>query len=51
MGKVLCKHEDLNLIPNNQKKNMIWWLLLVVLVLGMETRGCLGLTDHFILAQ
>lgn len=44
---MLCKHEDLKLIPDNQKK-MIWWLMLAVLVLEVRTRASLGLADQFI---
>lgn len=36
--RLLCKHEDLKLIPDNQKK-MIQWLMLAVLVLGVRTRA------------
>lgn len=44
---MLCKHEDLKLIPDNQKK-MIQWLMLAVLVPGVRTRASLVLADQFI---
>lgn len=31
---LLCKQEDLNLIPNSQVKNWVWLHMIVIPVLG-----------------
>lgn len=53
MGKtLLCKHEDLKLIPDNQKKmDTVAHAGSPSTVLGARTRASLGLTDLVISAS